>query len=250
MDYLTDGSEYEVESIPEQLPVLYADEHLVAVYKPAGLLVHRSPIDGEKSRFAMQIVRDQLGHYVYPVHRLDKPTSGVLLLARSSSVASLMMPMFASGQVNKHYEAIVRGFICQRQVLDYALKNEDNPQAEPKSAITEYWPERFAELPVATGRYPSSRYSWLKICPKTGRRHQIRRHMHHISHPIIGDTTHGDGRHNRLFRSQEWPGLWLLAKKLMFTHPVNQRDVVIELDYPQRWMSVQQELFERYPVIM
>lgn len=250
MDYLAENFEYEVEPIPKQLPILYADEHFIAVYKPAGLLVHRSPIDGEKSHFAMQIVRDQVGHYVYPVHRLDKPTSGVLLLARSSFVASLMMPMFATGQVNKYYKAIVRGFIPEPQLIDYALKNEDNRQAEAKSAITEYWPERLAELPVATGRYPTSRYCWLNISPRTGRRHQIRRHMHHISHPIIGDTTHGDGRHNRLFRLQGWSGLWLLAKKLIFIHPLTQQKIVIELDYPERWKKIQNELFQPYQVIL
>lgn len=230
---------YFTETVTDELPVLYRDEYLIAVYKPAGLLVHRSYLDSEETQFAMQIVRDQIGQYVYPVHRLDKPTSGILLFALSSQVASLMMPMFANGEVDKYYEAIVRGYILDRQWLDYALVNEETQPQTKQNAVTEYWPLAQVEWPIATGRYTTSRYTWLGISPKTGRRRQIRRHMHHISHPIIGDTSHGDGRHNRIFRSQGWPGLWLLAKQLKLVHPITGALLDIELDYPARWAHMQ-----------
>lgn len=242
------------EAIGDTLPILYQDEYFVAVYKPAGLLVHRSWLDSEATKFAMQMVRDQLGRYVYPVHRLDRPTAGILVMALSSEVAAQFMPLFAGGKVHKYYETIVRGIISERALLDYPLVEEldkiaDAQAAEPeaKAAQTEYWPLAHAELPIATGRYATSRYSWLGVAPKTGRKHQIRRHMHHLSHPIIGDTTHGDGRHNRTFREQHWLGMWLLAKRLEFLHPITAEPVSIECDYPPHWLKLRQELFERHP---
>ncbi|MFM2482468.1 pseudouridine synthase [Celerinatantimonas sp. YJH-8] len=243
------------EEIPMQLPVLYQDDYLIAVYKPAGLLVHRSWLDTQATQFALQIVRDQVGRYVYPLHRLDRPTAGILLMAFSKDIAAKFMPMFASGEVHKDYEAIVRGIVGERSLLDYPLAEELDkiadknasqlPQAKP--AQTEYWPLGHAELPVATGRYATSRYSWLGISPKTGRKHQIRRHMHHLSHPILGDTTHGDGRHNRLFRERQWFGLWLLARRVQFVHPFTHKMLHIECAYPPHWLQLKTDLFHKYP---
>lgn len=212
----------------EQLEILYQDQHLVAVNKPSGLLVHRSMIDKHETRFALQLVRNQIGQRVYPVHRLDKPTSGVLLFALDSETASLLGEQFTDDEVHKQYLAVVRGYSPEHDVIDYPLKVEldkmtdaladQDKQAQP--AVTECQRLATAELPLPVGRYQTARYSLLQLMPKTGRKHQLRRHMKHISHPIVGDTTHGDGRQNQFFRQQfDCHRLLLAATVMSFQHP-------------------------------
>lgn len=188
----------------ETLPVLHRDEHLVVVDKPSGLLVHRSPIDRHETRFALQIVRDQLGQRVYPVHRLDKPTSGALALALDPAAARVLAEAFAAGTVTKTYLAIVRGWPPDAGSIDRPLAAVEDERiatqaTEPRAALTEFRRVQTFELPVRVDRYPTSRYALVELRPRTGRRHQLRRHLAGASHPIIGDTTYGKGRHNRLF---------------------------------------------------
>ena len=221
------------------LEILYHDEHLVAINKPSGLLVHRSLIDRHETRFAIQLTRDQIGQKVYPVHRLDKPTSGVLLFALDSDTARLLNEQFTAGLIHKTYRAVVRGHTAENGVIDYPLREEldkiadahadqDKPAQE---AITHYQRLAMTELPYSVGRYASARYSLLELQPKTGRKHQLRRHMKHIFHPIVGDTTHGDGKHNALFREQfDCQRLLLHADTLQFTHP--HRAEVLQLAAP------------------
>ena len=190
------------------LPILYQDEHIVVIDKPSGLLVHRSMIDKHETRFALQMTRDQIGQYVYPVHRLDKPTSGILVMGLSSEVAAKLSEQFAQKAITKKYIALVRGYTLDAGCIDYALKEQldkmtdkqaqqDKPAQE---AVTHYKTLWHGEVPIAVGRYSTSRYSLLSLTPETGRKHQLRRHMKHIFHPIVGDTTHGDGKHNNMFR--------------------------------------------------
>jgi tRNA pseudouridine65 synthase len=211
-----------------ELTLLYKDEQLVAVNKPAGLLVHRSNIDRHETRFALQLLRDQLGRHVYPVHRLDKPTSGVLLFALSPAIAAQLTLCFASRQVAKTYLAVVRGVPEEAGIIDHPLAEEPDrlphgqPQTayEPQEAVTEYRRLATVELPFAVGRYPASRYSLLAVTPQTGRRHQLRRHLKHLLHPVIGDTNYGEGRHNRLFRDEfHCHRLLLHAAEISFPHP-------------------------------
>jgi len=221
----------------EMLDILYADDHLVAINKPAGLLVHRSPIDRRETRFALQLLRDQLGRPVYPAHRLDKPTSGVLLFALSPEVARALGESFAHGAVGKTYLAVLRGVCPETGIIDYPLLEEpdrlavypaqsDKPAQE---AVTSFRRLAQVELPVAVGRYPSSRYSLVEARPHTGRRHQLRRHFKHLFHPIIGDTKYGEGRHNRFFREHfGCHRLLLAATRLAFPHPLDGRQLVIE----------------------
>lgn len=210
------------------LEILYRDEFLVAINKPAGLLVHRSNIDRHETRFAVQLLRDQLGQAVFPVHRLDKPTAGVMVFALSSEVARKMMGVFMADSLEKTYLAVVRGYCPEQAIIDYPLQEEldkmtDRLAQEDKAAqlaITHYQRLATVELPFAVGRYPSSRYSLLQLSPKTGRKHQLRRHLKHIFHPIIGDTTHGDGKHNDFFRRHfDCHQLLLAATALRFPHP-------------------------------
>lgn len=207
--------------------ILYLDEHFVAVNKPAGLLVHRSDIDRRETRFALQMVRDRLGRHVFPVHRLDRPTSGVLLFAFSGEGARLAAEALESEKAAKTYLAVVRGIACEEGRIDYPLADvtdrmEFRPDngGERRTAVTEFRRLAAAELPFAVGPHPSARYSLLEVRLRTGRRHQIRRHLKHVFHPVIGDSTYGDGRHNRLFRDQLGCSRMLLhAVQLSFIHP-------------------------------
>lgn len=219
------------------LPVLFQDEHLVAVHKPAGLLVHRTSIDSRERRFALQLVRDQLGRRVHLVHRLDKGTSGILVLALDAETARGLGAAFEGREVDKRYLAVVRGWPEPEGVIDYALGAVEDPyeratpSSAPQPALTRFRRLATVELPVRVDRYPTSRYSLLELEPVTGRRHQLRWHLHHVSHPVIGDTTYGNGGHNRLFRERFGCARMLLAcVNLRFRHPVTGRPV--HLDAP------------------
>lgn len=211
------------------LPILYRDEHLIAIDKPSGLLVHRTVLDWRETRFALQILRDQIGQYVYPVHRLDRGTSGVLLFALDSATSRAMAQQFEHGRVDKRYWAIVRGHPPESGEIDYALTRlKDDVDflgqtviQTAQDAVTRYRRLATAEIPAQVDRYPTSRYALLELEPVTGRRHQLRRHLKHISHPIIGDATYGKGRHNRLFGELfGCQRLLLCCRMMQVTHPL------------------------------
>lgn len=212
-----------------ELTILHQDAHLVAIDKPPGLLVHRSPLDRHETRFAVQLLRDQLGRHVYPVHRLDRPTSGVLLFAYSGATASQLGIQLMQKQVRKQYLAIVRGHVQGSGRIDYALRyrfdkiadKHRRQQLTPQNAQTEYTALARYEVPLPSGRYASSRYSLVVLSPLTGRKHQLRRHCAHLRHPIIGDTTHGDGKQNKFLRQAfTFENLALSCTQLGFSHPV------------------------------
>ncbi len=208
--------------------LLYLDPYLAAIHKPSGLLVHRSLIDRHETRFAMQWLRDHLGRRVYICHRLDKPTSGVLVFALSPEIARRMGEHFTERRVEKRYQAIVRGHL-EAGTIDYPLVEQPDaladaladPDKPAQPAVTDYRCLARTELPFPVGRYPTARYSLLELMPRTGRKHQLRRHLKHIFHPILGDTTYGDGRHNRFLRERfGCDRLLLAATELSFPHPV------------------------------
>lgn len=229
------------------LEIVYQDEYFVAVNKPAGMLVHRSWLDKHETQFVMQTLRDQIGQHVFPLHRLDRPTSGVLIFALSSEVASQVMPMFANHEMQKTYHAIVRGWIEEGGTLDYALKVEldkiadkfASEEKQAQEAVTDYQPLAKVEIPISTGRFPTTRYCLMELSPQTGRKHQLRRHMAHLRHPIVGDTTHGDGKHNKLFREHfDSYRLLLHASSLNFVHPFTQQNITIKADVDETWQSL------------
>ena len=183
------------------LDIIHRDSRTIAVNKPAGMLVHRSWLDKHETRFAVQTLRDQIGQHVYPVHRLDRPTSGVLLFALDTEAARLLTQQFENKTIEKTYWAIVRGHLPSDGLIDYALKYmpdkiaEAQTEATLQEAQTAYRCLAQTELPFQSAlRYPTSRYSWAELTPHTGRKHQLRRHMKHIFHPIVGDTNYGDLR--------------------------------------------------------
>lgn len=219
----------------EPLTLLHRDETIAVFNKPAGLLLHRSYVAPGETRFALQLARDQLGQRVYPVHRLDRPTSGVLLFALSPEAAARLTAAFTGGEVHKSYLAICRGITPPAGTIDYPLREEQDRRdpyrqegKEPQVAVTGYRRLATVELPFAVGRYPTSRYSLVAATPLTGRRNQIRRHFKHIFHPLIGDVDYGEGRHNRFFRDElSCRRLLLHAAELTFPHPANGRPLTV-----------------------
>lgn len=229
------------------LEILYQDEHLVAVNKPAGWLVHRSWLDRHETVFVMQTVRDQIGQHVYTVHRLDRPTSGVLLMALSSDVARLLAQQFEARVIQKSYQAVVRGYLTGEAVVDYPLREKldkiadkfAQPDREEQSAITHYSGVATLEIPLAVGRYSTARYSLVDLKPETGRKHQLRRHMSHLFHPIIGDSAHGDLHQNRAFAGYFGvKRLMLHANQLALPHPVTGQPLVINAQGDDDWQTV------------
>ncbi|WP_034457507.1 tRNA pseudouridine(65) synthase TruC [Buttiauxella noackiae] len=229
------------------LEIIYQDEWLVAVNKPSGWLVHRSWLDRYETVFVMQTVRDQIGKHVFTVHRLDRPTSGVLLMALSSEVAHLLSQQFENHQIQKRYHAVTRGWLEDDAVLDYPLVEELDKIADKKAtqdkeaqpAVTHYRGLATVEMPVPVGRYPTARYSLVELEPKTGRKHQLRRHMSHLRHPMIGDSKHGDLRQNRAaaehFGCQR---LMLHASQLSLNHPVTGEPLCLRASLDDTWMQM------------
>lgn len=229
------------------MEIIYQDEHLVAINKPAGWLVHRSWLDRKEKVVVMQTVRDQLGRHVYTVHRLDRPTSGVLLMGLSSEVARALAQQFEQHQIHKVYHAVVRGYLQGEALLDYPLTPELDKIADrfrsaergPQPAQTHYRGVATAEVPLAIGRYPTTRFSLMELTPQTGRKHQLRRHMAHLRHPIIGDTAHGDLRQNRGVAAHfGTAGLMLHASELQLTHPVTGEALCLRAGLDGRWQTL------------
>lgn len=229
-----------------KLEIIYQDEYFIAINKPSGLLVHKSMIDPKEIYFAMKILRDQIGQWVYPVHRLDKPTSGVLLFALSKESARLLSKEFKCDTIEKTYIAVVRGYTDEKGSIDHALSikldkiaDKDSKEKEPQEALTYYKRLNTLELNYSVGRYDSVRYSVVELKPKTGRKHQLRRHMKHISHHILGDTKYGRGEHNKLIRKEfECYRLLLHAKSLVFTHPYTKKVIFLEAQYDETFLRI------------
>lgn len=231
------------------LTILYRDEHLVAIDKPAGLLVHRSDIDRHETRFAVQLLRDQIGRRVQPVHRLDKGTSGVLLFAFEPETTRHLGAQFETNEVQKTYLAVVRGWPPEAGRIHHPLSRQYDDygrtliDAEAQPARTDYRRLATVELPQAVDRYPTSRYALVALEPLTGRRHQLRRHLKHIAHPIVGDATHGKGRHNRFFQQQFGCHRLLLAcVELRFRHPLSGEDMSIRAPIGDQFAAVLDQL--------
>jgi len=218
------------------LTILYRDDDVVAVHKPPGVLVHRTRIDAGDGRALLQLLRDQLGVPVHPAHRLDKGTSGVVLFALHADAARQLNAALRDGRAQKTYHAVVRGWVPERVDVDHPLR--DRPDRLDRRQVVEVRPAfttvccvARAELAHAVGRYATARYSLVECQPRSGRRHQIRRHLKHLRHPIIGDANYGDGAHNRFFRdSLGIARLLLAASAVRLPHP--RSGAMLELQAP------------------
>ncbi len=229
------------------LEILYQDEYIVAINKPTALLVHKSMIDRDEKFYAMKMLRDQIGQWVYPVHRLDKPTSGVLLFALDKESARVLNEQFREHSIEKTYIAVARGYVEKNGVVDHPLKekldkisDKDAKQdKEAQEAITHYECLAQVELDASVGRYNTTRYSLVKLTPKTGRKHQLRRHMKHINHHLLGDTKYGRGEHNKFVRSKYGMHRLLLhAKSLEFTHPYTQERIILDAAFDETFEMI------------
>lgn len=225
------------------LEILYQDDALIAVNKPAGLAVHRSKMVGNAETFLIDVLREQVGGTVYLAHRLDRATSGVLLIARSSEVAAALGEQFMSRDVHKQYLAVVRGWPDPTEgVVDYPLPGarDTGPRRE---ARTDYRRLATVEVPIALGRYPQQRYALVLTEPETGRFRQIRKHMAHIHHPVIGDCQHGRSDHNRLYKQYFGCHRMLLhAWRLRLCHPIDGRPMELEAPLDEAYRG----LLERF----
>jgi tRNA pseudouridine65 synthase len=208
------------------LEIIYKDEDIVAINKPNGLLVHRSPIASRETTFAVQTLRNQIGQDVFLIHRLDRKTSGVLLFALSKEIAKALTEQFVDRSVSKRYIAIVRGYFPESVTVDHELTND---RGKVQSAVTEFRRLKITELDIPLGKHETSRYSLIEARPETGRQHQIRKHCSHLRHPIIGDRPHGCSKQNRMFKAR-WNMMTSLlhAAELRLKHPVDGRELVLE----------------------
>lgn len=226
------------------LEILFEDDDIIAINKPSGLLVHRTALAAsEKKEFAVQILRDQIGQRVYPAHRLDRPTSGILLFSKKEEVLPLLKKQFENKTVHKSYLAIVRGIPAEKTfTVDQGLKNERSGKIQ--DAVTHFQVLDSSEIPYdTTGRYPTSRYSLLLAKPETGRTHQIRRHLAHKRHYILGDKKHGNNKQNSFFEKQfGLQNLLLHAHKLELNHPISNEKITLKAEIPVHFRTILKEL--------
>lgn len=225
-------------TLPDPIEILFEDADLLAVNKPAGLLVHRSKIANDETEFLLDRIKQQAGANLYLAHRLDRATSGVLLLAKSREVAGEIGRAFMAREVTKRYLAVVRGWPDAEGVIDYPLPGvrEHGPR---KPALTRWRTLATTTVPIEMGRYPEQRYALVEAAPETGRYRQIRKHFHHVSHHILGDTSHGRGDHNRLWRIHfQLQRMLLHAWRLEFAHPRSSERVRIQAPLDTAWLRV------------
>lgn len=208
------------------LDIIFQDEALVAINKPHGLLVHRSSMAANTTEYAVQVLRDQIGQFVHPAHRLDRKTSGILLFALTKEDLKKIRAQFDTQRITKTYWAILRGWSPQSGLIDYALTNDKGKLQEAKTAFRTL---QQTEVDVPFGQHKTSRYSWVEAKPQTGRMHQLRKHFAHIMHPIIGDRPYGCNKQNKLFL-EKWGmnNMLLHAQKITFSHPRNNQILSLE----------------------
>jgi tRNA pseudouridine65 synthase len=220
-------------------PVLYEDDAMIVIHKPAGILVHRSEASSRREPAVLQIMRKVCGQHLYPVHRLDRPTSGVLVFARSPEMASLLGKQWMDQLCQKTYLAVTRGWAPEQLTIDHPLTDLDDPAAPAQEAVTVLKRRATVELDQSIDRYPKARYSLCELRPVTGRRHQLRRHCKSIFHPIIGDTVYGHGVHNRFFREHFAVSRLLLHHvHLELTHPTQGRRMRFHAPIDAEWQTL------------
>jgi len=209
------------------LEILYLDEHIVAVNKPAGMIVHRNEYTQEEFDNLLNLLSRQLKTYLFPVHRLDRATAGIMLFALTKEASNFLMKAFTEKTIDKEYLAIVRGLAEDEGVITRELRKK--PSRKFQQAETHYWTLAQKELPIPLQEFDTVRYSLLRVHPITGRRHQIRRHLSYEHHPILGDKKHGHSLHNKLWKEQlNLPGLMLQAYKIRFKHPKTEEEIELE----------------------
>lgn len=225
-------------NVDATLELLHVDNDLLAVNKPAALAVHRSRLVGADDDYLMDRLRLQVDGPLHAVHRLDRATSGVLLVARHAAAAAELGRQLMARTVGKSYLAAVRGWPAEQGEIDYPLSGA-SLSGEAKPALTRWRRLATIEIPIAQGRYPQQRYALIEVSPETGRYRQIRRHFHHVSHHLLGDTSHGRGDHNRLIRQHYGVHRLLLhAWRIEVQHPATGDPLRIEAPLDTAWQRL------------
>ncbi|MDQ1098428.1 MULTISPECIES: pseudouridine synthase [Chryseobacterium] len=218
------------------LEILYRDEHIIAINKPSGLLVHKSFYSGEADTYAIQELKKQIGQKVYPVHRLDRKTSGVLLFTLDKETLRTMSDQFATREVEKKYIAILRGWTKEEETIDYDLTNENEVK---QNAMTYYRRLQTSEIDLPFLKHLTSRYSLVEAIPETGRFHQLRKHFKHILHPILGCRKHGCNKQNKLLlQTFNMTRMTLHAYQLAFTHPITNERINVYATIDEEFKKV------------
>ncbi len=223
------------------MQIIFEDEYFFAIDKPAGFFVHppeASAYPTPREKICLYVLQEKLKKNVYPVHRLDAPTSGIVLFAHSKDATRSLSRLFADRDIEKTYWAIARGYTEDEGVIRLPL--EVKGFREPMESETRYKTLARVELPFAVGpKYPTARYSYVEVKPTTGRWHQIRRHFDRIAHPLLGDIEHGDSHHNRFFRDVlKLSGLCLRAQSLSFVHPWNGDRMTLHAPESEKWKRI------------
>lgn len=221
----------------EPVRVIFEDDQIVVLDKPAGLISHRSALARFEKDFFIDEARALVGRTIYLAHRLDRATSGIVICAASKEVAAMLGQQFMGRGIVKTYLAVTRGYIPESGECTGMLDAPQNP--EPKEALTRYRRLATIELPIPIARWPTSRYSLVEVQPETGRYQQIRRHLRDLSHPIAGDSAHGDGRHNRNLRIHFGLDRMLLHSwRLSFDHPADGRRMTLSAPLDRKWRRI------------
>jgi tRNA pseudouridine65 synthase len=222
-----------------QPQIIYEDDRVIGVFKPNRLLVHRTNIDFYEKKNLLQWLADEVKTNVHPAHRLDKATSGIVLFTKDLDALRFVRQQFSERTMSKSYLALVRGYTAAEGRVDKPLRKEDDTTL--REAITSYTTLSHTEVPIAVSRYTTARYSIVRAVPETGRFHQIRLHFAHLRHPIIGDTRHGDVKHNLMFREElQLPALFLHAESIEFTHPAG-RQITLKAPLPYHFNTVMEK---------
>ena len=228
--------------MPENIEIIYEDDSIVAVNKPNNVLVYASYFARNiKESDLVTLLKEQTELDLYPIHRLDRKTSGILLLAKEKEFVKDYQQQFENNKVQKHYYAILRGYSSPKGIIDTPTKNAETGMY--KKALTEYETLETIELDIPVHPYDKSRYSLVKFTPKTGRMHQLRIHANKISHPIVGDYQYGDRFHNRMFENEfNWSNMFLHASELTIKQSNSRDSLILKSDFPADW----NKLFENF----
>jgi tRNA pseudouridine65 synthase len=231
------------------LEIIFEDEYLLCVNKPNNVLVHHAfhsrNVADEDS--LLQIIENEKGLKVYPIHRLDRKTSGIILMAKQKEFVSKFQELFTNNEIQKTYYGIVRGFSPDTKTIDTPVKGRD--ANVHKDALTYLKTLEKVTLNIPVKPYDSSRYSLVELSPKTGRMHQLRVHTNKISHPLIGDAKYGDKNHDVMFDENfGWKNLFLHAGKLEFTHPFSSEELILKASFTEDWIALFKEFSWKNPL--
>lgn len=225
------------------IPILFEDEYIVCVAKPNNVLVHHAHHSRNKIDEAslLQLLFKQFEQKLYPIHRLDRKTSGIILLAKETTFVAPFQQLFTDNLIQKTYYGVVRGHTPPKKIIDSPVKGRDGKVH--KEALTQLTTIQQITLDIPVKPYDTSRYSLVKLQPKTGRLHQLRIHMNKISHPLIGDAKYGDKNHDMMYVEKfGWKNMFLHAYSLEFKHPFTHKELQLKANFPKDWIS----LFEKF----